>query len=679
MNKDYLNAFSKPIVTFRQWGRKGYSIFTTLNKVVAIAFLAISYHVSAETLVSPVPVDTTQVVFELDLDEIEVNAQRVPVTYSQVARIVSVIERAEIEKAPVESIQELLEFLPGVDVRKRGGEGVQADIGIRGGSFDQLLILLNGINITDPQTGHHNLNLPVSLQQIQRIEVLQGSASRVFGANAFSGAINIITHQPDGNEASISASAGNFGYRNLDVSGALDKGAVKHYLAANAKKSDGYIDNTDFERSNLFYQLNAGFTKHKLAFQAGFTDKGFGANSFYTPVYPKQYEEVKTYLTSLKWQSMSKFHVSSSVYWRRHYDRFELFRNEAPSWYKSHNYHRTDAAGANLNSWVETVFGKSAFGVEYRLEHIKSNVLGEPLDKPIDVNGADAQYLFSDSRNIYSAYFEQSYHSSNWSIAAGIMANKISGSNEEINFFPGMDISFSPLKQIGLYASISKSLRMPTFTDLYYSGPTNMGNPNLEPETTSSIEGGLKLKGKDIFGNITVYHSSAKNVIDWVRLVSEDKWHTENLTKLKRAGIGFNFHYINNGYSGNPIERIVIGYQYNTLDVNENNYISNYTLDNLKHKFTATLAHKIIGKLSASWTLVFQDRNGAYTEYLDDSYGSEKEYKPFALLNGKIVYQHPFFNVFVSASNLLDKKYFDIGNVRQPGIWIKTGLGITIK
>ena len=132
--------------------------------------------------------------------------------------MVSVIPREEIEYAPVTSIQELLEYVAGVDVRQRGAEGVQADISIRGGTFDQTLILLNGVNITDPQTGHHNLNLPVSINQIERIEILEGPAARVYGPNAFSGAINIVTRQPDKTSWKLAIEGGSFGY--FDVQGA---------------------------------------------------------------------------------------------------------------------------------------------------------------------------------------------------------------------------------------------------------------------------------------------------------------------------------------------------------------------------------------------------------------------------------------------------------------------------
>ena len=224
-----------------------------MNKVIVISVLVTTYLLSVPAVTIAIEKDTTEVKIEYDLDEIEVSAQRSPALYSQVARIVSVIERKEIEFSPAQSVQDLLEYVAGIDIRQRGAEGVQADVNIRGGTFDQTLILLNGINITDPQTGHHNLNIPVSLNQIERIEILQGPAARVYGPNAFAGAINIITRQSNSKAVNLELSAGTFKYFDADLSGTFNCRKLQNSLAINKKLSDGYIDNTDFDIFNVFY------------------------------------------------------------------------------------------------------------------------------------------------------------------------------------------------------------------------------------------------------------------------------------------------------------------------------------------------------------------------------------------------------------------------------------------
>src|SRR5690554_3608564 len=281
------------VLVFRKWGRRNYSLFSTLKKTVNISVLSVTYLLSVPAAVTALPSDTTEVKMQYDLEEVEVTASRAPVLYSEVARVLSVIGAQEIEQMPAQSVQDLLEYVAGVDIRQRGAEGVQADISIRGGTFDQLLILLNGINITDPQTGHHNLNLPVSLSQIERIEILEGPAARVYGPNAFSGAINIITRKPGNTEASAQLSAGSFAWYSTDISAGFRTGTVGHLLSANKKGADGYRTNTDFNSFNIFYTSEWNPVFGKLILQGGVTEKGFGANSFYTPVYPNQFEEIE--------------------------------------------------------------------------------------------------------------------------------------------------------------------------------------------------------------------------------------------------------------------------------------------------------------------------------------------------------------------------------------------------
>jgi len=529
---------AQSVLTFRKWGRRNYSLFQALHKTVAIGVLSVVYFLATPITSLAEVRDSSEVKMEYDLDEIEVSAQRTPALYSQVARIVSVIERKEIEAVPAQSIQDLLEYVAAVDVRQRGTEGVQADISIRGGSFDQLLILLNGINVTDPQTGHHNFNLPLSLAQVERIEILEGPAARVYGPNAFSGAINIITRKAEGNSIKASASGGSFGYFDGNLSTTLKTGKSKHLLAVGGKRSDGYISNTDFETLNGFYSNETGWKSGTLDFQLGASKKGFGANSFYTPAYPNQYEATKTLFTSVKWKGNSPLHFTPAVYFRRHQDRFELFRNNPADWYTGHNYHLTKVYGANLNSWVQWELGKTAVGLEYRSSKIWSNVLGEEMDEPIDVPGEDAQFTKSAQRNTISAFFEHSAFFIDWTISAGIMANYISDSDLGVNVFPGIDVSYKVFPGAKVFATYNTSLRMPSFTDLYYEGPTNIGNSDLEPERSATIEAGFKLQQAVFSGHALVFYRHGKDIIDWVKEDEDSEvWQAQKTAKCGRRKI----------------------------------------------------------------------------------------------------------------------------------------------
>ncbi|QGY42752.1 TonB-dependent receptor [Maribellus comscasis] len=679
MNKAKFNLHAHCILTFRKWGRKNYSAFQTMHRVVRISVLAVIYFLSTPSLSIATEKDTTEVKMQYDLDEIEVSAQRSPAMYSQVARIISVIESDEIEYAPARNIQDLLEYVAGVDVRQRGSEGVQADISIRGGTFDQMLILLNGINITDPQTGHHNLNLPVSLNQIERIEILEGPAARVYGPNAFSGAINIVTKMPASSLVSADATYGSFSYSDLNISGSVATGKLRHSISANRKSSDGYIENTDFKTSSVFYSNQLKTKSGTFSLQLGNSEKGFGANSFYTPKYPNQYEATKTLFSSAKWESNSKLHLTPVVYYRRHKDRFELFRDNPASWYTTHNYHLTNVYGANLNSWIQSDLGKTALGFEFRSENILSNVLGEELDAPKKVPGEDAEFTKSKTRNTLSAFFEHSFYLENWTLTGGIMTNHISESKLGWNAFPGVEISYNFTDKLKAFSSFNTSLRMPTFTDLYYEGPSNVGNPDLKPEKSATIEGGLKFNTAFVQGYAVLFYREGKNIIDWVKNSSDDVWQPQNLTQINSFGSEFQLRFNLQKLLGNAFpEQLEINYFTNNLTKENQELISNYVLDNLKHKLVIGLNQKIVRRISLNMKLIYQDREGTFTGFDNNDWANEIDYSPFWLLDGKISYTYKNLSLFVSASNIFNTDYYDIGNVIQPGRWIKTGVSYKI-
>ncbi len=646
-----------------------------MNKVIVISVLVITYLISAPVISFANEIDTTEIKMEYDLDEIEISAQRSPALYSQVARIVAVMERAEIESSPAQSIQNLLEYVAGVDIRQRGPEGAQADVSIRGGTFDQTLILLNGINITDPQTGHHNLNIPLSLNQIERIEILEGPAARIYGPNAFSGAINIVTRSSVSNSLKASITGGSFKFIDADLNGSFKTGKLAHSISLNKKLSDGYVENTDFNFSNVFYNNELITKKGKMSFQIGYSEKGFGANSFYTPKYPNQFEELKTLVTSVKWESSSKLHLTPVFYYRRNQDRFELFRNNPPEWYKNHNYHSTNVYGGNLNSWIQSVLGKTAFGLDFRSENILSNVLGEEMSKPVKVPGENAEFTKSKNRNIYSGFVEHVYYSSRWSISAGLLLNHIPEMNSGINVFPGVDVSFNLSEDLKIFSSYNTSLRLPTFTDLYYQGPTNIGNPDLEPEKSASLEGGFKWNSGFIQGHLVGFYKKGENIIDWVKQSEEEKWQAQNLTELNNFGteilIKFNLKRKYGKFAPNYLS---VNYLFNDVTKDEQDFISNYVLDHLQHKFVGSINQTILANFTVDFKVSYQDRAGTYTQFINGDWGNQVEYLPFWNIDGKANYSWKSLNLFVSVTNIFDKSYFDIGNVPQPGRWVKLGI-----
>lgn len=400
---------------------------------------------------------------------------------------------------------------------------------------------------------------------------------------------------------------------------------------------------------------------------------------FYTPKYPNQFEEIKTLISSLKWESNSKLHLTPAVYWRRNQDRFELFRDNPQSWYTTHNYHLTNTYGGNLNSWVQSDLGKSAIGIEFRSENILSNVLGDELDSPVKVPNEDAVFTKSKTRNIISGFLEHVYYSNKLTISAGVLSNYISESKTGFIFFPGIDIGYKILPSVNIFSSFNTSLRMPTFTDLYYQGPTNIGNIDLKPEKTASFELGIKLNSDLIQAYLVGFYRNGKDIIDWVKKYDSDeseKWQTQNLTQLNSYGTEIQMQFNLKKYYGHNLpDNINVNYFYNNLDKEEGqNFISYYVLDNLKHKFVGTINQTVFRKININLKVLFQDRAGSYTQYENNNLGSDKKYEPFWIFDGKINYTLGNLRFYVSVNNIFNQNYVDIGNVIQPGRWAKVGI-----
>ncbi|NJO69107.1 MAG: TonB-dependent receptor [Bacteroidetes bacterium] len=667
---------SRYVVTFRHWSRKPFAVMSSLQKVIKIGVMCVTYSMLTQPGKTYAQADSTQVIN--NLKEVVVSAQRAPVTYSNVARVVHVIPRSEIANAPVLSLNELLDYSPGVDIRQRGTHGIQADVSIQGGSFDQSLILLNGINISDPQTGHLSMNLPIDIESVSRIEVLTGSASRVFGANAFTGAINIITNPVGKNYIRASASAGDFG---LYKAGASVQYNLKNYyshLSYSKSASDGYTHNTDFKSQSLFYQGGVKQNSYFINFQAGYNDKDYGANSFYSSRYADQYEENQTWFGGINAAFGKTAVIKPTVYWRRNYDHYILIRNN-PAAYQ--NFHFTDVLGSNLNAELKWKAGTTNIGLEYRKEQIYSTRLGEKTNDSLKVKGEEnIYYIRSASRNNFSIFAEHSINLNKFSVSGGVMINHYSSLDKGFVVYPGIDAAYRFTPWSKVYATYNKSLRLPTFTDLYYTGPQNLSNPDLEPEEAHQIETGLKYNIQGLYGNISYFYRKGINIIDLIEQTG-NMWQSQNITRLNTQGLEITSFVNVRELTGTNIfiNKLSVTYNYTEIDKESGSYVSAYVLDNLKHKFSVNLNHVIYKNISANWYLNWQDRNGNYGKYDPATKTTtETPYKPFWLLDGRINWKPGILNVFAEVSNIFAREYYDFGNIVQPGRWFKIGLSIEL-
>lgn len=667
----YKNLFNKQApLHFRQFTGKGYALFSALGKEVLICTLSVATlsHARAEGIsVRPLVAIDSVGQSHRQIDEVVISGLRAPLTMRETAKVVAVITRNDINRVQASSISDLLKTVPGVDVRQRGGFGVQTDISINGGTFDQLSILLNGMPLNNPQTGHNAADFPVALEDIERIEILEGAASRVLGASAFSGAINIVTKADKRTGVRLTAQGGSYGTFDVGMGLTFRNQQTNHQLSGGYTQSDGGTLHSDFSQRRGFYQGGYDWKNIQLTWQAGLSAKNYGANTFYSPKSNDQYEETRRILASVRADIKlfnNTFLITPMIYGHRNYDQYQFYRGKTGA-NMGENLHRTDVYGAMLNAMYTWVAGRTSIGVDIEKEHIVSTAYGElmPESRWMDIHGSDRKYDKVAHRNNESIFLEHTWNNRHWTVSAGVMANHNNWFGNKLNFYPGVDVAFRPDNHWNVFASWNKALRLPTFTDLYISNRAQQGDKNLKAEQTTTTKLGTTYRTKGWEATASLFYAAGRNMIDWVYETAEsERYHALNIGKLDNMGGSATVTwYVNETWKQDWLQRIDLGYAY----INQNHkteqpiYKSLYALEYLKHKFTANIAHRIYKQLEANWTVRWQQRMNGY--------------EPYTKIDVKLQWSKPKYQIFVKADNITAHRYYDLGSVLQPGLWIMAG------
>ncbi len=682
----YKPSFIKrQVLVFRHFENKGYSLFACLGREVVCSVLSVATltYASAESVsTNPVVTDpaSTTTAREMMLEEVSVTGSRAPLTKSQAARMVTVLERADIAQAPVQSINDLLKYAVGVDVRQRGPVGAQTDISIRGGTQDQIILLLNGINICDPQTGHNAMDLPIDLSEIVRIEVLEGPAGRVYGTSSLVGAINIVTRPAQQTSTDITLEGGSYGYAKMSGRTNLKRGPWNNQLSAGYSRSDGYSRskegnlNTDFSGSKAFWQGQYEDDHVLLNWHLGIADKGWGSSTFYAS--PKwqadnQYEHTTKIYSAIQGATrQGRLHFAPSIYWNQNRDRYEGYRSQPAK--MPYNYNRTDVYGVSLSSYFNWIAGRTAFGAEIRNEDLVSGNLGEPLAQTYHIKGTDRDYTLGVNRTNISGYLEHNLLLSNLTISAGLVAVKNTWSNMNITVYPGIDISYRPAGNWILHASYNTSLRMPSFTEMYYRYQGYSADPHLKPEEMQALEVGTNVQWSMVNVQCTLWHHHGKNMIDWIMdtsLGDDAVWQSVNHATINSLGFEASTQLLILN------SKFLISYSYIHQDKKQEAHImSQYALEYLRHKLVANAQVPIVDKLTLGLNFRWQDRVGQYTDFD----GIMHDYKPYALVDTRLSWQQKKWKIYLEANNLFDTSYHDYGLVEQPGRWLIAGFHLSL-
>ncbi len=665
----------RKLFVFKQWSRKRISILLSLKGVVKIGVLCFAYSMLNQSQDLLAQTDSVHSLKAIELEEVQVSGRRSQVVSSEISRVVTVIHRDEIEKSGVQNIMDLLEFVSNVDMRQRGNYGIQSDVSIRGSSFDHVMILVNGVNMSDPQTGHLSLDLPLDPENIERVEVLEGTVSRTLGPGAFAGAINIVTLSGDLKQISASETYGAHMLRKDHIHAGIKAGKTDHFLSLSHLRSDGYMHNTDFKIYNAYYRTNFQWKPVKFDLQAGYQNKKFGAGGFYSARFPDQFEENSTWFASLKATGGKRVLLTPQIYWRRKKDHFLLIRDN-PGFYE--NFHLTDVLGGQISSSYRSDHSAASIGLDVRYENIWSNNLGNIADHARRVYNTDSAYYTRQyDRTNVALFFEYYLEFRKLAITSGIMFSKNSAFQSAPFFFPGIDVSFRLSQSLSIFTSANRALHVPTFTDLFYTDPQHEGNRVLSANTISSFEAGMKYRTNITLIRYAIFVNKGKNITDWLWSYQTNKFSPVDLDRFQSTGISVTFQL--ETPESSALSAFFGSIQMNYIYVNVNKSVADSVSKyyNLKHKLSILLLQKIFKNGNLGWKISYQDRYGEAMAYDDlaKAYLSVP-YHPFWLLDVNARWSLRNVIIFAELSNVLDKKYIDAGSALQEGRNLKAGFTV---
>lgn len=578
----------------------------------------------------------------LNLEEVTVKESRLTMSLTQTMHSITLLEGKDIRKMNAQSLMQVLQYAGGLDLRQRGVHGVQGDLSIRGGTFDQVLVLVDGIPLSDPQTGHHLMNIPVPLDLIERIEILKGPAARRYGPNAFSGAIQIITRDDLSKNFNLGISGGQYGTGKISGSVSLPGPNVNQWFSASRSWSEGYRHNTDYNLSDLFYKNKFQLGRESFELLAMHSDRAFGANGFYaSPDFTEQFEAIQTSVVGLQMNHVTaKWVWQPRLSWRRNQDEY-IFVRSNPSLYR--NLHISNVWTAEVNGTGVYRWGQIGLGISNQGALLHSNNLGRR------------------QRQISSAYLD---YRGEWLndriiVNAGISAHQVT--DWGLHVFPGLDAGFRFSDQFRIFGTIGSTWRAPTFTDLYYTDRLNVGNPDLQPESAITYEGGLYWMPQHSSLRLGYFVRDGKNLIDWTKAAADDPWRPDNFGSVTYSGWEFEYQWWS---TLSWLTYMYASYNYiQGINHASESQFSRYALDHLRNQVQFQVQLRLTSKWNATLAYRYLDR-----ENLED----------YQLVDLRTGFTWPHLEWYLQMDNLFNTIYTETNLVPMPGRWITTGVKVSL-
>jgi iron complex outermembrane receptor protein len=550
-----------------------------------------------------------------------------PDALGSLGRTLVILTREDLARLPLSNPIDALRLVPSVEVRERGARGVQADFAIRGAAFGQALLLVNGARLNDAQSGHHNGDVPVSLFDIERVEVLLGGGASVHGADAVGGAINFITRRA-GPRFGADLAIGQHELVEGSATVSLAARPVEHVFSGEFNHSTGFMPDRDHDVTLARYQ---GTVKDNTTLSAAYLDKEFGAAGFYGPSPSREWTDQALVTGEHRMTFRNGSLASIDGAYRSHGDRFvyDWTRPEI-----SDNRHRTHAVSAN-GRWRTALAPSSqlSVGVSAGRDAIDSTALGErtftraggvvELRQALGSRVVVQPGIRVDHYNRFGTAWSPAVAASGW-----IVPN------------------------LRWRSSTGKTFRIPTYTELYYRDPNHLASDDLVPERAWSADGGLDAFAHGWTASVTAYGRWDEDVIDWVRAVPTERWHTTNIRDVTTRGIEL-------GLSRRAGPTLwSVRYTGQHAEAPSLALLSKYVLD------YAPTAVSLAG--ATTWRRVDLGSHVTYTSRADG--------RDYWVADFRVGRAFGRAEIYGDVANAFDQSYQEVKGVVMPGRWVKVGL-----
>jgi vitamin B12 transporter len=613
---------------------------------------------------------------QAELDPVTITATLQPVSASNTGRNITVIKGEQFAKLPVNSLDELLRYLPGLEVQARGPMGSQSDIILRGGTFQQVLVIVDGIRINDPNTGHFNSYIPIAPGEIDRIEILKGASSAIYGSEAVGGVIQVITKSfaakrgEKSKQLTAQTTGGQYGLFNAQASG--------FYNAGNTALSGGFITNNAtgqqqrgirgfFHNTTASISLSHYFNENwSIAARSAYDNRDFAAQNFYT-----------TFLSDTATEKVTSLWNQLKLNYSKGRKNFTLDIG-----YKAVNdkykYNSLSIANANkskllqgqaLYKWEANTNTIITTGAQWVNRQITSNDRGNH-----QLNQAGAFLLVNQRLGTHV----------NLNPAARLQWSERSG----WELVPQLNASYK-ITNWQIRGSAGKTIRDADFTERYnnYNKALvtggSVGNPDLKAEHSFSYEAGADYFGiKNLKIAATAFRQQFSGLIDYAATSYADMPRKDNLLATGSFALAKNIAKINStgletdiqyNQQFNNKQQLFITYGLTWIDSKSENSVQSFYVSSHAKLITNFNIRYTIGAFSLSVNGVYKQRNQQGATAINATISKE-----YFVLNTQLqafVYKNKI-SIYGQVDNVFDKQYSDLLGSRMPGRWAMGGLKV---